>query len=91
VTVALGQAGKIAATDVATSFLAPLAPAKIRDLVKFEKGGFFVAEEVKCWRKYEQLAGKLTDVAVEGAIREKVQKFIEELMKQRAATRPEET
>jgi hypothetical protein len=91
VTVALGQAGKIAATDVATSFMAPLAPAKIRDLVKFEKGGFFVAEEVKCWRKYEQLAGKLTDVAVEGAIREKVQKFIEELMKQRAATRPEET
>ncbi len=82
--VALGQAARIAATDVASSFMAPLAPAKIQDLVRFEKGSIFVAEEVKCWRKYKDLASKVTDVAVEGAINEKVQRFVEELMKRRA-------
>jgi len=90
VVVALGQAGKIAATDVVNSFMAPLAPVKIEDLVKFEKGSIFVAQEVKCWRKYKELAGKLNDVAVEGAIREKVQKFVEELMKRRASARQPE-
>ena len=86
VVVALGQAGKIAATDVATGFMAPLTPSKIEDLVKFEKGSIFVAQEVKCWRKYKELAGKLTDVAIEGAIRDKIQRFVEELMKRRAST-----
>ena len=85
--VALGQAGKIAATDVVTSFMTPLSPAKIEDLVKFEKGSIFVAQEVKCWRKYRELAGKLNDVAVEGAIHEKVQRFVEELMKRRSSSR----
>lgn len=84
--VGLAQAGKIAATDVVTSFMAPLSPAKIQDLVKFEKGSMFVAEEVKCWRKYKELAGKLTDMAVEGAIRDKIQRFVEELMKRRATS-----
>jgi hypothetical protein len=85
--VALGQVGKIAATDVVSSFMTPLAPAKIEDLVKFEKGSIFVAQEVKCWRKYKELAGKLNDVAVEGGIREKVQRFVEELMKRRSSAR----
>jgi hypothetical protein len=87
VVVAVGQAGKIAATDVVTSSMAPLAPPKIQDLVRFEKGSIFVAEEVKCWRKYKELAGKITDVAVEGAINEKIQRFVEELMKRRATGR----
>jgi len=87
VVVAVSQAGKIAATDVVMSFMAPLAPAKIQDLVRFEKGSIFVAEEVKCWRKYKDLAGRLTDVAVEGAINEKIQRFVEELMKRRATGR----
>jgi len=87
VVVAVGQAGKIAATDVVTSFMAPMAPSKIQDLVRFEKGSIFVAEEVKCWRKYKDLAGKITDVAVEAAINEKIQRFIEELMKRRATGR----
>ncbi len=84
VVVAVGQAAKIAATDVAASFMAPLAPTKIQDLVRFEKGSIFVAEEVKCWRKYKDLASKITDTAVEGTINEKVQRFVEELMKRRA-------
>ncbi len=87
VVVAVGQAGKIAATDVVTSFMAPMAPSKVQDLVRFEKGSIFVAEEVKCWRKYKDLAGKITDVAVEAAINEKIQRFIEELMKRRATGR----
>ena len=87
VVVAVGQAGKIAATDVVTSFMAPLAPAKIHDLVRFEKGSIFVAEEVKCWRKYKDLAGRITDTAVETAINEKIQRFIEELMKRRSTGR----
>jgi len=87
VVVAVGQAGKIAATDVVTSFMAPLGPAKIHDLVRFEKGSIFIAEEVKCWRKYKDLAGKITDVAVESAINEKIQRFVEELMKRRATGR----
>ena len=86
VVVTLGRAGTIAATDVATGFMAPLTPSKIEDLVKFEKGSIFVAQEVKCWRKYRELAGKLTDVAIEGAIRDKIQRFVEDLMKRRAST-----
>jgi len=86
--VALSQAGRIAATDVVTALVAPLAPAKIQDLVKFERGSIFVAEEVRCWRKYKELSAKITDVAVEGAIKEKIQRFVEELMKRRAPGPP---
>ncbi len=85
--VALGQAGRIAATDVVSSVLAPLAPAKIEDLVRFERGGFFVAKEVKCWNKYKELAEKHNEVSVEGTIREKIQHFVEELMRRRSTRR----
>ena len=82
--VALGQAARIAAADVVSGVLAPLSPSKIEDLVRFERGGFFVAKEVKCWNKYKELAGKHNEVNVEAAIREKIQHFIEELMRRRS-------
>jgi len=85
--VALGQAGRISATDVVSGVLAPLAPSKIEDLVRFEKGGFFVAKEVKCWNKYKELAEKHNEVNIEAAIREKIQHFVEELMRRRSTRR----
>jgi hypothetical protein len=85
--VALREVAKIASKDVASSFLASIAPAKIEDLVKFEKGSIFVSPEVKCWRKYKDLAGTLSDAAVEEGIREKVERFVEELMKRRQPVR----
>jgi len=85
--VALGQAGRIAAADVVSGVLGPLSPSKIEDLVRFERGGFFVAKEVKCWNKYKELAGKHNEVNVEAAIREKIQHFVEELMRRRNTRR----
>jgi len=85
--VALGQAGRIAAADVVSGVLAPLSPSKIEDLVRFERGGWLTAKEVKCWNKYKELAGKHNEVNVEAAIREKVQNFVEELMRRRNTRR----
>jgi len=85
--VALRESAKIAAKDVAGSFLTSFSPAKIEDLVKFEKGSIFVSPEVRCWRKYRELAPKLNDAGVEEGIREKIERFVEELMKRRQSVR----
>jgi len=73
---AAGMAGQFA-----TRYLARFAPAEIETLVGMEGGGFFVAKEVKCWRRYAELASELNETAIENEMREEVAKFAESLMK----------
>lgn len=82
------RAPEIASTDVIASFIAPLAPERIQGLVKIEGGSIFVNEEVKCWRKYKELAAGLTEAAVKEEIRKKIQNVVDHLMAQTAAGRP---
>lgn len=43
-------------------------PEEISSLVKLEGGGFFVSQEVKCWRRYEELAKSLHPDSIQDEI-----------------------
>lgn len=65
----------------ATRYVARFSPAEIETLVGMEGGGFFVAKEVKCWRRFAELAAEVSEQAVEQDIREQVAEFAESLMR----------
>lgn len=56
---AISQIGK----QFGQHHLAKFAPAEIEAAAAMEPGGFLVAKEVKCWRKYVELAKTLDDTA----------------------------
>lgn len=74
---ASGQAGR----QFAGRFLARLLPAEIESVVNMEGGGFLVGREVKCWRKYVELADTLSEDAVESEMTEMIASYAESLMK----------
>ena len=57
-------------------------PEEIQAIVQSEKGGgMFVSEEVKCWRKYKELARGLDEATVESEIQTAVAEYAEGLIK----------
>jgi len=73
---AAGMSGQFA-----TRYVARFAPGEIETLVGMEGGGFFVAKEVKCWRRFAEMAKEISDAAVEQEIRQQVAEFAESLMR----------
>ncbi|HUS92324.1 MAG TPA: hypothetical protein VM389_08630 [Phycisphaerae bacterium] len=74
---AIGQSGR----QFAARHLARFSPVEVEALASMEGGGFFVAKEVKCWRKYIELAEALNEAAIESEIMETIANYAENLMK----------
>jgi hypothetical protein len=74
----IGQLGR----QISSQRLAAFSPDEIESIVKMERGSFLVAHEVRCWRKYSELAREaLTEQALEDAIRDTLVEYAESLMK----------
>jgi hypothetical protein len=65
----------------AQSLIARLSPNEIAALANMESGGLLVSKEVKCWRKYVELAGALDETAIEQEIMQAMAGYAESLMK----------
>jgi hypothetical protein len=73
---AIGAAGEI----YARRHLEKFAPDKIRAAVDAKTGGFIGSAELKCWRRYVELAGELSGQAVETQILDGIVGYTEELI-----------
>jgi len=74
---AVGQAGR----QFASRHLARFSPVEIEALASMESGGFLVSKEVKCWRKYTELADALNEASIDNEIMETIANYAENLMK----------
>ena len=61
--------------------LAKFSPSEISALVRMEQGSIFVSHDVKCWRKYVELAEMLHEDAIEMEIRKAIVDYVESLTK----------
>lgn len=61
--------------------LARFSPSEIAALVRMEHGSVFVSHEVKCWRKYVELAETLNEDSIEMEIRKAIVDYVESLAK----------
>jgi hypothetical protein len=61
--------------------LAKFSPSEIAALVRMEPGGVFVSQEVKCWRKYVELAERLDEDAIDVEIKKAIVDYVESLAK----------
>ena len=59
---------------------AKYSPPSIQDLVRMEPGKIWDSLDVKCWRKYKELAKDLTEESIEKQLHEAIVQFAEELM-----------
>lgn len=78
---ALATAVSRAGSQFAKRHLARFSPSEIAALVRMEPGGVFVSHEVKCWRKYVELAEGLDEDAIDAEIRKAVVDYVESLAK----------
>jgi len=76
-TTAVSRAGE----QFAKHHLAKFSPSEIAALVKMEPGSVFVSHEVKCWRKYVELAETLNEDAIDMEIRKAIVDYVESLAK----------
>ena len=76
-TTAVGRASG----QFAKRHLAKFSPSEIAALVKMEPGSVFVSHEVKCWRKYVELAETLNEDAIDMEIRKAIVDYVESLTK----------
>ncbi len=77
-TAAAGQAGRV----YGQKHVATFAPAEIEKLAKMTGGsGVMVGQEVKCWRKYEELAGPMDAEAIEREVVGAMSAYAESLLK----------
>lgn len=75
---AIGQIGR----QFMQRYLHKFHPDEVQAIVQTEKaGGMFVSEEVKCWRKYKELARSLDEATVESEIQQAVAEYAETLIK----------
>jgi len=74
---AVGQAGR----QFASRHLAKFSPVEIEALASMEGGGFLVSKEVKCWRKYTELADTLNEASIDSEIMDTIANYAENLMK----------
>ncbi len=61
--------------------LAKFSPLEIEVLVKMEPGSVFVSHDVKCWKKYKELAETLNEDSIEMDIRKAIVDYVESLTK----------
>ena len=61
--------------------LARFSPSEIEALVKMEPGSVFVSHDVKCWKKYKELAEMLNEDSIEMEIRKAIVDYVESLTK----------
>ena len=78
---ALTTAVSRAGGSFAKRHLAKFSPSEIAALVKMEPGGVFVSHEVKCWRKYVELAETLNEDAIDVEIKKAIVDYVESLAK----------
>ncbi|MHC4543622.1 MAG: hypothetical protein ACYTDW_01195 [Planctomycetota bacterium] len=77
ITTAVGRVG----SQFAKHHLARFSPSEISTLVRMEHGSVFVSHDVKCWRKYLELAETLTEGSIETEIRKAIADYAESLIK----------
>ena len=77
ITTAVGRVG----SQFAKRHLGRFSPSEIGTLVRMEHGSVFVSHEVKCWRKYLELAETLTEGSIEAEIRKAIADYAESLIK----------
>ena len=77
ITTAVGRVGG----QFAKSHLAKFSPSEISALVRMEHKSVLVSHEVKCWRKYVELAETLTEDTIETEIRKAIVDYVESLVK----------
>ncbi len=77
ITTAVGRVGG----QFAKSHLAKFSPSEISALVRMEHKSVLVSHEVKCWRKYIELADTLTEDTIETEIRKAIVDYVESLVK----------
>jgi len=61
--------------------LARFSPTEIEALVRMEPGSVFVSHDVKCWKKYKELAETLNEDSIEMEIRKAIVDYVESLTK----------
>lgn len=67
--------------EFARRHLSKLSPSEISALIQMEGGNFLVSNEVKCWRKYSELADALTEDSVEREIKKAIADYVESFMR----------
>ena len=67
--------------NLAYEHFARIAPAEIENLVGVEGGGFLTSRDVKCWRKYVELAATFDEARLERDIKGRTARYVESLMK----------
>jgi hypothetical protein len=77
ITTAVGRVG----SQFAKRHIGRFSPSEISSLVRMEHGSVFVSHEVKCWRKYLELAETLTEGSIEAEIRKAIAEYAESLIK----------
>lgn len=78
-TASVNQAGR----QFAQRHVEKFAPGEIEQLAKMSSGGLLVGHEVKCWRKYVELAGPMDAQAIERELLAAISTYAESLMKGR--------
>jgi hypothetical protein len=68
-------------SQFAKRHLAKFSPSEIEALVRMEPGSVFVSHDVKCWKKYKELAEMLNEDSIEMEIRKAIVDYVESLAK----------
>jgi hypothetical protein len=74
---AIRQIGRVLSRQYSTKYSA----VAIREMIHLEKGNFFVSEEVRCWRKYQEIAEDLAEAKIERDIQDALVNCTEELLR----------
>jgi hypothetical protein len=67
--------------EFARKHLSKVSPREIDALVQMERGSMLVSKDVRCWRKYCELAEALTEESVDAEIRKEIAEYVESFMK----------
>ncbi len=74
---AVSQIGR----QFAQGHLAKFAPAEITAMAGMEGGGLLTSKEVKCWRKYVELAGSVDEASIEAEIMQALASCVESFIR----------
>ncbi len=66
---------------ITQEYFARMSPKEIETLIGVEKGGLLTSREVRCWRKYEELAGTFDEMAFEQEVKSMIAAYVESLLK----------
>jgi hypothetical protein len=63
-------------------------PDAVKDIVRMEGGIGPFGGDAKCWKKYSELAGEITELSIHAEMMEAVARFVEEMTKQKKTATP---